>query len=75
MIVAGVWTGVGFSNLKNCRTRIEKFWNRSGVGIWKSDSGHLWFKPDLEVLSFVPQNSHSAPHQRNATKFLIYALI
>ena len=29
MIVAGVWTGVGFSNLKNCRIRIEKFWSRS----------------------------------------------
>jgi len=40
--VAGVWTGVGFSNLKKCRTRIQKFWNRSWVGVWKSDSGHLW---------------------------------
>jgi len=39
MIEAGVWTGV--SNLKNCRTRISKFWNRSGVGVRKSDSGHL----------------------------------
>jgi len=37
MIVAGVWTGVGFSNLKNCR--IQKCWNRSGVGVWKSYSG------------------------------------
>jgi len=45
MIAAGVWTGVGFSNLKNCRTRIEKFWNRSGVGVWKSDSGHLCRTP------------------------------
>ena len=42
MIVAGVWTGVGFSILKNCRTRIKKLWNRIGVGVWKSDSGHLW---------------------------------
>jgi len=45
MIVAGVWTGVGFSNLKNSptriRTRILKYWNRSGVGVWKSDSRHL----------------------------------
>ena len=42
MIVAGVWTGVGFSNLKNCRTRawIKKFWKMSGVGVWKNDSGH-----------------------------------
>jgi len=47
MIVAGVWTGVGFSNLKNSRTRfrnrIPKFWNRSGVGVWKNDSDHLCF--------------------------------
>jgi len=43
MILAGVWTGVGFWNLKNgrIRTRIQKFWNTSGVGVWKSDSGHL----------------------------------
>jgi len=44
MIVAGVWAGVGFSNLKNCRTRIQKFWNRSGVGVWKNDSGHLCYE-------------------------------
>jgi len=31
-MAAGVWTGVGFSNLKNVRTRIKKSWNRSGVG-------------------------------------------
>ena len=44
MIVAGVSTGVGFSNLKNSRTQIrnQKFWKRSGVGVWKNDSGHLW---------------------------------
>jgi len=29
MIVAGVRTGVRFSNFKNCRNRIQKFWNRS----------------------------------------------
>jgi len=49
MIVAGVCTVVGFSNLKNCRsrirTRIQKFRNRSGVGVWKSGSGHLWSSP------------------------------
>jgi len=33
--------GVGFSNLKNCRIRVQKFWNRSGDS--KSDSGHLWY--------------------------------
>ena len=44
-MVAGVWTGVGFSNLKNSRsrTRIQKFQNRNGVGVWKTDTGHLWF--------------------------------
>jgi len=47
MIVAGVWTRVGFSNLKNSRTRIKKFWNRSGVGVWKSDSGNLWYVSTL----------------------------
>jgi len=40
-MVAGVWTRVGFSNLQNFRTRIQKVWCRSGVGVWKSDSSHL----------------------------------
>ena len=33
------------SNLKKIRNRIrtQKFWNRSRVGVWKCDSGHLWF--------------------------------
>jgi len=44
MIVAGV----GFSNLKNCRTRIQKFWNRSGVS--KSDSGHLWYRWEKFIM-------------------------
>jgi len=26
--------GVGFSNLKNCRTRIQKFGNRSELQSW-----------------------------------------
>jgi len=36
--------GSGFANLKNYRSRIRfpKFWNRSGGGFWKCDSGHLW---------------------------------
>ena len=36
-MVAGVWTGVGFTNLKIFRTRIriQKFWNSIGVGFWK----------------------------------------
>jgi len=42
-MVAGVWTGLGFSNWINFRTRIQKFWDRSGVR--KSDSGHLWYLP------------------------------
>jgi len=41
MIVDGVSTGVGFSHLKNSRIPIQKFWNRSGIGVWKSDSSHL----------------------------------
>jgi len=40
-MAAGVWTGVGFSNLKFFRTWIQTFWNRNGVGVWKSDYGHL----------------------------------
>jgi len=44
MIVAGVWTGVGFSNWKNFRTRIQRFWNSTRVGVWRSDSGQLWWK-------------------------------
>ena len=32
---------VGFSNLKNGRIRFQKFWNRSGVGVWKSNSEYL----------------------------------
>jgi len=50
MIVARVWTGVGFSNWKNFRNRIQKFWNRSGVGVWKSDSGHLCRIAPLRLL-------------------------
>jgi len=30
------------SNVKNFQTRIKKFCKRSRVGIWKSDSGHLY---------------------------------
>ena len=43
-MVAGVWTGIGFSNLKKCwtRIRIQKFWNRSWVRVWKCDCGHIW---------------------------------
>jgi len=53
--LAGVWTGVEFSNLKNrrIRTRIQKFWNRSGFGVWESDSGHfcLEARSSAHVLS------------------------
>jgi len=33
--------------MKNCRTRIriQKFWNSSGFGVWKSDSSHLCWRP------------------------------
>jgi len=48
MIATRVLTVVVFSNLKHCRiwTRIKKFWNRSGVVVWKSESGHLWPEVD-----------------------------
>ena len=46
MTVAGVWTGVGFPNLKNYRhpDPHSKIWSRSGVRVWKSDSGNLQFE-------------------------------
>ena len=51
---ARVWTEVGFSNLRNFRTqtwiRIQKFWNMSGVRVWKSDSGHLCRKHGLATF-------------------------
>ena len=52
-MVPGVWTGVGFLNLKNFQTwtRIQKCWNRSGVGVWKSDSSHLCCKPNHKMTS------------------------
>jgi len=34
-------------------TRIQKFWNRSGVGDWKSDSGHLC-RDERTVKFFSP---------------------
>jgi len=59
MIVAGVWTGVGFSNLKNSQTRIQKFWNRSRVRVWvwkwlwppldSSRALHLVYKSDEQI--------------------------
>jgi len=70
MIVAGVWTGVGFSILKNSRTwiRIQKFWNRSGVGVWKSDSGHL-------CCSLVSQSSLEVPHQDHSIGSTLLLLV
>jgi len=59
-MVGGDWTGVGFSNVKKIWTqvRIQKLSNRSGVGVWKCDSGHLcclvgysaWFAVGLSSL-------------------------
>ena len=70
MIVARVWTGVGFSNLKNSRTRmrtrIQKFWNRSGVRVWKNYPGHLCYKDKLW--------NHSCMDAINGPKRLIYRL-
>jgi len=82
MIVAGVWTGVGFSNLKNCltriRTRIPKFWNRSGVRVWQRDSGNIWslteVGPDPDYRSQLRQDSEfffgpgSRPGDKNLGK-------
>jgi len=34
--------------LYNCLKRIQKFWDRSGVGVWKSESGHQkWADIDI----------------------------
>ena len=41
--VRAILRRVRFSNLKNCQTRIQNFWNRSGVAVWKIDSSHLWW--------------------------------
>jgi len=53
-MVPGVWTGVGFSNLKNFRTliRVQKCWNRSGVGVWKSDSSHHCSQVEFLTFSY-----------------------
>ena len=59
MIVAGVWTGVGFSNLKNC-------WNRTGPGFQNFGTGAesesekvtpATFDPDLESKFCEKANS------------------
>ena len=60
MTVTAVWTGVRFSNLKDCRTRIKKFWNRSGVRVWKCDSGHLWLPPEVAGVTFSESDSPPA---------------
>jgi len=45
MIVAGVWTGVGFSNFKNCWTRIRpRFQNLEQE---RSRSLKKWLRPPL----------------------------
>jgi len=46
MIVAGVWTGVGFSNLKNSRTGLKKF----GTGA-ESEKGTPAFRCPWSPLS------------------------
>jgi len=66
MTVPGVRTGVGFSKLKNCWTRlwiwIQKFLNRSGVGVWKSDSGHLLSRLQISVSHFKISVSRAIYH-------------
>ena len=54
-MVAEVWTGVGFSNLENCQTRIrfQKFWNKNRFGVSKSDSGHIWFVLASDCIRYL----------------------
>jgi len=64
MIVAG------FPNLKNLwrrtQIRIQKFWNRSGVGVWKCD-GMVWFHAFLWLKSRnnTKQQEEIQWHQRS----------
>ena len=71
MIVAGVWAGVGFSNLKIFRTQIQTFWNRSGVGVWKSNSGHLCLPHASKIPKnrFPTQNKFSYVYWRTCVYF------
>jgi len=41
--------------------RIQKIWNRSGVRVWKSDSGHLWCVTVQTTIAvkFELQEKHS----------------
>ena len=68
-MVAGVRTGAGFSNTKNfrtwTRTRMKKFWNRSGVGVWKCDFGHLCWK---QREAFARWLLHRQGYHRSRTK-------
>ena len=70
-MVAGVWTRVRFWNLKNFRTctQIQNFWNKSGVEVWKSDSGHLWFTAVLQCWTWsgfrIAIQTDSAIQNRN----------
>ena len=59
-MVAGVSTGVGFSNWKIFRTRIQRFWNKSGVGVWKCDYSHFCLPEGPPVYnSQDPENENS----------------
>jgi len=55
----GVWTGVGLSNMKNFwtrnRIRFQKFWNRSGVRVWK------WLQPPLEFRNPCRNRNQGCP--------------
>ena len=62
-LVTGAWTGLWFLNMMTFQTQIQNFWNRSGVGSWKSDSGHLCLSaPHTQVLllAHIPFVVHRA---------------
>jgi len=71
-MVAGVWTEFGFSNLKNfwSSNRIKKFWNRSGVEVWKSDSGHLWRWSESLFLTHALVTKKLTPAPPPGTEFI-----
>jgi len=72
----GVWTGVGFSNLKIFRTRIQKFWYRSEVGVWKCDYGHLCLPEGPPIWnSLGPRNWKFASAQYAITSKTAHKLL
>jgi len=76
MILVGVWTRVGFSKFKNCRTgsghRFQNFWNK--IRVWKGDSGHL--SPQVRgVQEPECRSGHRPEYQRFSKIGLVPELI